>query len=232
MAARTFPILIVDDEPDTLAMLSSSLRRSGHAVLEAPDGESALAQARAHLPSLVVLDLMLPGMSGLEVCKTLKYDSATTHIPIVMLTAKADEIDRIVGLELGADDYICKPFSPRELELRLRAIIRRGHSQPRVEREYQEIGEISLDRAEHEVKVAGKTAKVTATEFKLLAALMDRSGRVMERDRLIREVWGYNALIESRTVDSHLRRLRENLGAAAYRIETVRGIGYRLNDQP
>jgi two-component system phosphate regulon response regulator PhoB len=169
---------------------------------------------------------MLPKMSGLEVCKILKNDTATSHIPILMLTAKAEEIDRIVGLEFGADDYVTKPFSPREILLRIRAILRRGETPG----ESLKAGPISIDAARHEVRVNGKQVHLTSLEFKLLQTLMQRRGRVQNRDRLLNEVWGYEAVIDTRTVDTHVRRLREKLGKAGDAIETVRGFGYRVRE--
>ena len=187
---------------------------------------SGLQKAREDRPDFIVLDLMLPKMSGLEVCKILKNDTATSHIPILMLTAKAEEIDRIVGLEFGADDYVTKPFSPREILLRIRAILRRGETAD----ESLKAGPISIDPSRHEVRVNGKQVRLTSLEFKLLQTLMQRRGRVQDRDRLLNEVWGYESVIDTRTVDTHVRRLREKLGKVGDAIETVRGFGYRLRD--
>jgi two-component system phosphate regulon response regulator PhoB len=169
---------------------------------------------------------MLPKMSGLEVCRILKSDATTAQIPILMLTAKAEEIDRIVGLEFGADDYVTKPFSPREVVLRIRAILRRGEKPE----ETLQAGAISIDPARHQVRVNGKQVHLTSLEFKLLRTLMQRRGRVQDRDRLLNEVWGYESVIDTRTVDTHVRRLREKLGKAGDVIETVRGFGYRLRE--
>jgi two-component system phosphate regulon response regulator PhoB len=170
---------------------------------------------------------MLPKMSGLEVCKALKRESATSRIPIIMLTAKSDEVDRIVGLELGADDYVTKPFSPRELLLRIQSVLRRsstgGEKQERIK-----VGDIVLDHSRHEVLVKNEKIELTATEFRLLAILMERRGRVQTRDRLLNDVWGYESVIDTRTVDTHIRRLREKLGPVADYVETVRGVGYRM----
>jgi DNA-binding response OmpR family regulator len=187
-----------------------------------------LKKARAESPALIVLDLMLPRMQGLEVCKVLKTDPLTSHIPIIMLTAKAEEVDRIVGLEFGADDYVTKPFSPREMLLRIKAILRRG--QGKISEEKMTRGPITIDSARHRVLVDGKPIVLTAVEFKLLSMLMRRPGRVQARDRLLNEVWGYESAIDTRTVDTHVRRLREKLGKAASVIETVRGFGYRLRE--
>ncbi len=220
-------ILVADDEADVLNLVSNNLKAAGFSVLRAEDGPSALEQARTAAPALIVLDLMLPGLSGLEVCKALKSDAATKFIPIIMLTAKAEEIDRILGLELGADDYITKPFSPRELVLRVRSVIRRA-STPTEPEETLRLGEIQLDRARYEVLVKGKPVEFTATEFKLLALLIERRGRVQSRDTLLNDVWGYESAIDTRTVDTHIRRVREKLGTTADCIETIRGFGYRI----
>lgn len=220
-------ILVVDDEADVIDMLSIGLRGAGFTVIAAENGAAALTKARAELPSLIILDLMLPQMSGLEVCKALKKEAPTSQIPIIMLTAKAEEVDKIVGLELGADDYVTKPFSPRELILRVKSVLRRGKEKsPAVEK--LQIGELLVDHAKHEVLISGQRVELTATEFKLLALLMERRGRVQGRDRLLNDVWGYESVIDTRTVDTHVRRLREKLGNCANYIETVRGVGYRV----
>jgi phosphate regulon transcriptional regulator PhoB len=222
-------ILIVEDEPDVVDLLSRQLRKAGgFSVVIAEDGADGLKKARTENPALVVLDLMLPKMSGLEVCRLLKSDSITRQIPIVMLTAKAEEVDRIVGLEFGADDYVTKPFSPREMVLRIQAILRRSENDGADENLTR--GAITIDSARHRVLVSGKPIVLTAVEFKLLNMLMKRPGRVQARDRLLNEVWGYETAIDTRTVDTHVRRLREKLGKAASAIETVRGFGYRLRE--
>ena len=222
-------ILIIEDEADVVDLLSMQLRKAGgFSITTAADGAEGLKKARNEAPALVVLDLMLPRMSGLEVCKILKSDSATRHLPIVMLTAKAEEVDRIVGLEFGADDYVTKPFSPREIVLRIQAILRRGQHDGAPENLTR--GPITLDEGRHRVLVSGKPVTLTAVEFKLLNMLMKRPGRVQARDRLLNEVWGYETAIDTRTVDTHVRRLREKLGKAASVIETVRGFGYRLRE--
>jgi len=222
------PILILEDERDVVDLLTLNLNKAGgFAVSTAPDGVSGLKKARAEKPAFIILDLMLPRMSGLEVCKVLKSDPATQHIPILMLTAKAEEIDRIVGLEFGADDYVTKPFSPREVILRIQAILRRGQTK---EGERLTAGPITIDPARHRVLVGGKGVNLTSIEFKLLRTLVQRRGRVQERDRLLNEVWGYESVIDTRTVDTHVRRLREKLGEAGDIIETVRGFGYRIRE--
>jgi DNA-binding response OmpR family regulator len=220
-------ILIIEDENDVADLLTLTLRKAGFRISTSPDGASGLQNARDDKPDFVILDLMLPKMSGLEVCRILKSDTTTSHIPILMLTAKAEEIDRIVGLEFGADDYVTKPFSPREVVLRVRAILRRGETAT----ESLTAGPISIDPARHEVRVNGKQVHLTSLEFKLLRLLMQRRGRVQDRDRLLNEVWGYESVIDTRTVDTHVRRLREKLGKVGDAIETVRGFGYRLREK-
>ena len=222
-------VLVVEDEEDVVEMLTRAFRRAtGFNVIAATDGATGLRRAREESPALVVLDLMLPKMPGVEVCKILKSDSLTRHIPILMLTAKAEEIDRIVGLELGADDYVSKPFSPREIVLRAQAILRRGETP--TDAQSLVAGPITIDGVRHHVSVNGKVIHLTGLEFKLLRTLVQRRGRVQQRDRLLSDVWVYESLIDTRTVDTHVRRLREKLGKAGDAIETVRGFGYRLRD--
>src|SRR5438128_1480660 len=221
-------ILIIEDETDVADLLTLNLRKAGYRVSTAADGASGLQKARDDKPDFIILDLMLPKMSGLEVCKILKNDTATSQIPILMLTAKAEEIDRIVGLEFGADDYVTKPFSPREVLLRIQAIMRR--SEGKVDEEQLSAGLITIDPARHQVSVAGKVIHLTSIEFKLLRTLLQRRGRVQARDRLLNDVWGYESIIDTRTVDTHVRRLREKLGKAGDGIETVRGFGYRFRE--
>lgn len=221
-------ILIIEDEPDVIDLLTLHLRKAGFALSTATDGATGLRMARQEAPALIILDLLLPKMPGLEICKVLKTDITTRQIPIIMLTAKAEEIDRIVGLEFGADDYVTKPFSPRELVLRVNAILRRGKGE--VAEKKLSIGPITLDPSRHHVAVAGKPVRLTSVEFKLLSMLMQRQGRVQARDRLLNEVWGYESAIDTRTVDTHVRRLRKKLGKAAAAIETVRGFGYRIRE--
>jgi len=229
MSSKPTPkrILVADDEPDVLQLVSNNLKSAGYQVLKAEDGLDALTQARETLPALVVLDLMLPEMTGLEVCKLLKRGATTSQIPIIMLTAKAEEVDRIVGLELGADDYMTKPFSPRELVLRVKSVLRRSSASGEAG-EQLVFADVSVDRTKHEVTVAGKRVEFTATEFKLLALLIERRGRMQSREMLLNDVWGYEAAIDTRTVDTHIRRLRDKMGQAGRHIETVRGFGYRL----
>src|ERR1700738_5515533 len=223
-------VLIVEDERDVVDLLLLNLRKArGFTVSVATDGAAGLHKARTEKPAFIILDLMLPKMSGLEVCKILKSDPATRDIPIMMLTAKAHEVDRIAGLEFGADDYVTKPFSPREVVLRIKAILRRGSAEETDDR--VSAGPITIDPARHEVLVNGKRVELTSLEFKLLRTLMQRRGRVQERDRLLNEVWGYESVIDTRTVDTHVRRLREKLGKAGDIVETVRGFGYRLREK-
>jgi len=226
MAAR---ILVIEDEPDILELAAFNLQQAGFAVERAADGETGLRQAAADPPDLVVLDLMLPGIDGFEVCRLLKQDEATRRIPVLMLTARAEEVDRIVGLELGADDYVVKPFSPRELILRIKAILRRSQS-ARVEPEAEEvirIGPLRIDPGALVATLHDRPLELTATEFRLLLTLAQRRGRVQTRQELLRTVWEYEYEGYARTVDTHVRRLREKLGEAAALIETVRGFGYR-----
>ncbi|KAB2649312.1 MAG: response regulator [Verrucomicrobiota bacterium] len=220
-------ILIVDDESDALEILGFKLREAGFNPIFAKDGTRAIAAARDEKPDLMVLDLMLPEVDGLEVCKILRRDANTAKMPIIMLTARAAEMDRVVGLELGADDYVTKPFSPRELVLRIRKLLARNSSTPE-SGAYIKIGDIEIDIPTHVVKLAGKEVTLTLTEFNLLEILAKRRGRVQSRERLLQDVWGYENPIDSRTVDTHMRRLREKLGESANYLETVRGVGYRF----
>lgn len=223
-------ILLVEDDVDVLELLGGTLRKAGgFSVLTATDGSKAISLARTRLPDAIVLDLMLPGMTGFEVCRTLKSYEDTRKIPIIMLTAKGDEVDRITGLELGADDYITKPFSPREVVLRLCIAIGRHHPSE-TSTPGRDSGPIVLDWPRHVVTVSGNPVRLTTTEFKLLAAFLERRGRVLGREALLNEVWGYNNSFTTRTVDTHVRRLREKLGDLAHRIETIRGFGYRMKE--
>ncbi len=223
-------ILVVDDEQDAVDLVAFNLKQAGFQVITAEDGAEALDKVHKHQPDLIVLDVMMPELDGLEVCKLLRRDPATAGIPLLMLTAKATEVDRILGLELGADDYVTKPFSPRELVLRIRKLLARG--KPREDRsERMVFGNLTIDIPRHLVSWKGDSLELTATEFKLLTTLAERRGRVQSRDQLLRDVWGYESLIDTRTVDTHMRRLREKLGPAARYLDTVRGVGYRFVDQ-
>lgn len=224
---RSKTVLIVEDEQDVIDMLAVRLLKdTSYAISTATDGLSGLEKARTELPWIIILDLMLPKMSGLEVCKILKGDRVTREIPIIILSAKAAEADRLAGLELGADDYVTKPFSPREVVLRIKAIERRRSE--KMEDEKLVCGLITLDPIRHHVDVAGKPVRLTTAEFKLLTLLLKKPGRVHSREMLLSGAWGYEAFINTRTVDTHIRRLRDKLGKAANTIETVRGFGYRL----
>jgi two-component system phosphate regulon response regulator PhoB len=220
-------ILVVDDEPEAVELVEFNLKQAGFDVVTAADGKEALKKAKAGAPALIVLDLMIPEVDGLEVCKQLRRDVATSAIPIIMLTAKAAEVDRVVGLELGADDYVTKPFSPRELNLRIKKLLERTRTKAE-EGESLKFGDLIIDVPRHLVTWRDKRLDLTATEFKLLVLLARRRGRVQTRDHLLRDVWEYDSLIDTRTVDTHMRRLREKLGPAAKYLDTVRGVGYRF----
>jgi two-component system phosphate regulon response regulator PhoB len=227
-------ILVVEDEADLQQILAYNLRQAGHEVVTASQGEAALTLVRQRIPDLIVLDLMLPGgISGTDVCRAVKNDPTSRHVAVLMLTAKGSEIDRVVGFELGADDYVVKPFSVRELALRIQAILRRpqagtDNSTTRA----VEFGKLRIDRDAHRVWVAGDEAPLTALEFRLLCLLFDRRDRVQSRAALLDDVWGVSSELETRTVDTHVKRLREKLGAAGSYIETVRGVGYRFCASP
>ena len=223
-------ILVVDDEPDALEVLGIKLREAGFAPVFAGDGVRAISAAREEQPALIVLDLMLPQIDGFEVCKVLRRDPATAAIPILMLTARTSEMDRVVGLELGADDYVTKPFSPREVVVRIRKLLARAGGGELPGGPFR-CGELVIDVPRHEVRINDASIGLTATEFKLLDILVRHRGRVQTRDRLLRDVWGYDNPIDSRTVDTHMRRLREKLGEAARFLETIRGVGYRFTGE-
>ena len=220
-------ILVIEDEPDIAEVLQYNLEKEGFDVETARRGDTGFDAVRRDNPDLILLDLMLPGIDGLELTRMLKRDPITSRLPIVMLTARGEEVDRIVGLELGADDYISKPFSPREVVLRVKAVLRRFQHEESVA-ERIEAGGIELDISGHQLRVRGHEVPLTATEFRLLRLLLERSGRVQTRGQLLSDVWGYAEDIDSRTVDTHIRRLRRKLGPEAERIETVIGVGYRL----
>ena len=222
-------ILLVEDDVDILQLVDHNLKLADFHVLTAQDGYEALSLAKKYLPQLVILDLMLPGLDGFEVCKELKRSPTTKNIPVLMLTARGEEVDRIVGLELGADDYVVKPFSPRELILRVRAILRRfAPEEPAIAR-WQRNG-LGVDYESHRVTVDNQETTLTATEFRLLAELIRNLGKVLTRDQLLDKVWGYQFDGYARTVDTHIRRLRQKIGPYAEWIETVRGVGYRFRD--
>ncbi|MCE5243531.1 MAG: response regulator [Syntrophobacteraceae bacterium] len=220
-------ILIVEDDTDIRDLLAYNLRSAGFEALTAADGHSALSSARQHHPDLVILDLMIPGIDGLEVCRELKRGRETSTMPIIMLTARGEELDRIVGLELGADDYVVKPFSPRELILRIRAVLRRLNPE-RETRAAWSVDGLRLDFEAHRVTVDEEEIALTATEFKLLSDLVRNRGKVRTRDQLLDSVWGYRFEGYARTVDTHVRRLRQKLGDYSNCVETIRGVGYRF----
>ncbi|MCL2760321.1 MAG: response regulator transcription factor [Desulfuromonadales bacterium] len=218
--------VIIEDEMDLAEIISFNLEKEGWRTFIAPDGKSGFDLVTKELPDIVILDLMLPEMSGIEVCKTLKRKDITASIPIIMVTAKGEEIDRVVGFEVGADDYLVKPFSTRELLLRINAILRRSKLQGASE--VISAGPIFIDTVRHLVKVDEEEIQLTFTEFKLLLTLVSRCGRVQSREQLLTEIWGYNSSADTRTVDTHLTRLRNKLGSAKDMIQTVRGYGYKL----
>ena len=222
-------ILVVDDEPDILELVRFGLTQEGFSVETAATAGEGLACLTRRTPDLVVLDLMLPDMSGTEVCRKIRSDSETAQLPVVMLTARSEEVDRVVGFELGADDYVTKPFSPRELVLRVKAVLRRSEPLVAASR-YFAHGGLSLDLERHRCQVGDCQVELTAKEFGLLAALMSRPGRVLTREELLDELWGSDITVTHRTVDTHVKRLREKLGEAGLHIDTVRGVGYRFSD--
>jgi len=226
----TDTVLVVEDEPDIAELLQYVLRQEGFRVEAAHDGRSALERARRLQPSLVVLDLMLPEMSGMEVLKGIKGAPETRGARVILLTAKTDELDRVLGFELGADDYVTKPFSPRELVLRAKAVLKRGEAPDSEGGARIRSGPIEVDLENHVARIQGKALRLTLTEFRLLADLVRARGRVRSREALLAEVWGYDAEVLSRTVDTHVRRLRHKLGPAAGWLVTVRGVGYRVQD--
>jgi two-component system phosphate regulon response regulator PhoB len=227
-------ILVVEDERDLARAVEYRLQKEGYSTEAALTGEAALARlAEDPLPDLVLLDLMLPDRSGIEICKSLRSDPRTRAVPVIMLTAKGEEIDRVVGFEVGTDDYLVKPFSLRELILRIRAVLRRAQApvEPEAEGEFA-FGRIRMDPGGHRTWVDGREVQLTALEFKLLFTLLKRRGRVQTRDSLLSDVWGIDADITTRTVDTHIKRLREKLGPAGEYIETLRGVGYRFRPKP
>jgi len=222
-------ILIVDDEKDIVKMLDYNLKKEGFRTAAAGDGEDAINLANKEHPDLIILDLMLPEIGGLEVCKTLKREANTASIPIIMLTAKTQEADKIVGLEMGADDYVTKPFSPRELIARVKAVLRRAKEKDKLP-ELLEIGNITIDFAKVQVSVGSKPVELTSKEFELLKTLAKAKGRVLSRDYLLDSIWGFDHAMEiqTRTVDVHIRTLRKKLKSEAKRIVTVKNYGYRF----
>jgi two-component system phosphate regulon response regulator PhoB len=225
-------VLLVEDERDIADLVRYHVEKAGMRFVHAADGGAALRLARAERPDVALLDLMLPGLDGLEVCRQLRRDAVTRRLPIIMLTARGEEVDRVVGLELGADDYVVKPFSPRELLARIRAVLRRVEAAEPAPAG-RATGALHVDEARHAVAVGGRPVELTAKEFGLLVALMRADGRVLNREQLLEAVWGYAnaAEIESRTVDVHVRRLRAKLGPEARRVVTVKSVGYRFDGE-
>ena len=227
MARKT--ILVVEDERDIADIIRFNLEQEGFQVLTAHDGLEAVRLVKSERPDLVVLDLMLPRMDGKEVCRLIRADERLNAIPVMMLTARAEEIDRIIGFEIGADDYLTKPFSPRELILRIKAILRRS-GEPKAEAAPLKLSGMTIDPDRHQVEIGDQSIELTATEFRLLHHLAANAGRVQSRDVLLDRVWGYDFDGYARTVDTHIRRLRKKMGPAGDLIETIRGIGYRFRD--
>jgi len=222
-------VLLVEDDEDILQLLEYNFQNAGFAVTTSRDGLDALARIRRQRPDLVLLDIMLPGADGFEVCRSIKRDPKTAQVPVIMLTARGEEVDRIVGLELGADDYVVKPFSPRELILRARAVLKRLSPEAPAKQVLRKDG-LTVDMDAHRAEAQGQELLLTATEFKLLAELFKSQGRVLTRDQLLNTVWGYEFEGYARTVDTHVRRLRQKLGQYSELIETVRGVGYRFKE--
>lgn len=224
-------VLIIEDEKDLAELLAFNLEKEGYSATCVHDGKLGLERAAAELPDIILLDLMLPGLLGTEICKELRKNQRTAHIPVIMITAKGDEIDRVVGFEVGADDYIVKPFSMREVALRVKAVMRRfEHESPPPEPDFLTIGKISIDTKRHIVLSAGVEVDLTSTEFKLLLYLAERTGHVHSREKLLQNVWSYNNSGDTRTVDTHVTRLRSKLGVPGDIIKTVRGFGYKIEE--
>ena len=222
-------ILVVEDEPDTAELLEFHLENAGYKVTITEDGYQALKKIHKLKPDLLILDLMIPEIDGFEVCRLIRKDPATESLPVMMCTAKSDETSKIQGLDFGADDYVTKPFSPREVVLRVKNLLKRRESVNRTDIERLSIGKITIDKNSHEVSVEGELLALTAIEFKLLVLLTERKGRVQSRDILLRDVWGYeNSNIDTRTVDTHVQRLRTKLKGASDNLVTVRGFGYKF----
>jgi two-component system, OmpR family, phosphate regulon response regulator PhoB len=225
-------VLIIEDEPDIRKTIDYNLSKESFLVVQAAslaEGEKIISKGNV---DLVILDLMLPDGSGLTLCRDIKSDPKTKKIPVIILTAKADEVDRVVGFELGADDYVTKPFSVRELILRVKAILKRSDSNGQGSEESSSFGDLTLNLDAHQVFVDNQEIELTALEFRLLQHLIDRRGRVQTRDQLLEEVWGYSSNVTTRTVDTHIKRLREKLGSIGDYIQTIRGVGYRFSRNP
>ena len=225
-------VLIVEDERDLAKVLVWNLQQAGHEVVTVATGSEGLLAAAREKPDVVLLDLMLPDIPGTDVCKAIRRSAELKNTAIIMVTAKGEEIDRVVGFELGADDYVVKPFSTRELLLRVDAVLRRGHRESVEEKDIATFGRLKIDRGAHRVYVDSAEVELTALEFRLLTTLHDRKNRVQTRTRLLDDVWGIQSDITTRTVDTHIKRLREKLGSAGDYVETVRGVGYRFTESP
>ena len=225
-------ILIIEDEPDIRKNLEYNLSREGYSVLTAASIAEAEQLIYSNNLSLILLDLMLPDGSGLDLCKKMKSDPDVQNLPIIILTAKDDEVDKVVGFELGADDYVTKPFSVRELILRIKAVLKRGDNKKDIVEIDRQFGDLKIDIDSHEVYVDGELVNLTALEFKLLIQLVDRRGRVQSREQLLADVWGYSAEVTTRTVDTHIKRLREKLGTMGKYVQTIRGVGYKFSRSP
>ncbi len=224
-------ILVVDDEPDVTDLVAYHLKAKGFQVESVNDATASLSKARSYQPDLVILDIMMPELSGIQICRILRKEAKLSKVPIIFLTAKAEAHDRIEGFESGADDYVAKPFSPKELVLRVESIFRRLDAPKEPAATRYQVGDIVLDSETHRVTVRGQLLELTATEFKLLRLMMERQGRVQTREHLLLNVWNYATEIETRTVDTHVRRLREKLGPEAGWVETIRGVGYRIAEK-
>ena len=220
-------ILVIEDDPEIVRLLKHYLEESNYQVIVSDQGHKGIDQAKREVPVLIILDLMLPGMDGLEVCKNLKKDQKTASIPVLMLTAKAEEADKIIGLELGADDYVTKPFSPRELMTRIKVLLRRRQTDETRQKSFS-YGKLNLDSSRHEVLLGGKTVELTSKEFGLLETLLSNVGRVLSRDWLLNQIWGEDYYGGARTVDVHIRKLREKIPSLSQDILTVRNLGYKL----
>ena len=225
-------ILIIEDEPDIRKTLEYNISREGYKVVSASSLSEGKEQINSSDFSLILLDLMLPDGSGLDLCREIKSDKDKSSTPIIILTAKDDEVDKVVGFELGADDYVTKPFSIRELILRIKAILKRGESKKETLEVQRQFGELTMDIDSHEVFVNSEQIILTALEFRLLRQLVDRRGRVQSREQLLSDVWGYSAEVTTRTVDTHIKRLREKLGTMGKYIQTIRGVGYKFSRTP
>ena len=227
--SRRYKLLLVDDDPEILTLLKATFRKEPFEIFTAAEGASALSIVKTDKPDLIVLDVRMPGLSGLEICRFLKADKKTREIPIIILSARSDEIDRVLGLEFGADDYVTKPFNPKELILRIHNVLRRVYKEEGTTDCFTQ-GDLSVDFLKHEVTVKGEPIQLTLTEFKLLSSLLETVGQVKTREYLLEHVWDHGDGVFSRTIDTHIQRLRTKLKEAGNHIETVRGVGYRFQE--